>query len=247
MVYGSLVTNFGASNFKFTQLDLDSLLFISNFISVSIASLVQLFFVYRLRKLSNSTVIPVIASIFSISRLSCYAGVTIQHLLNRAQSIGVVWVWSLFSFGILTVTSDLLVAGGLSYSLWKRRMLWKAYSENASWWPRIIDQLIIISLQADAFICMISTTALIVSHISSNFSWTAVSLVACRLFSISCLASIFSARNLSQREGDIPSLAVILGSATVPPGDPVFIPRQMTLSRSQSLPFPTTDGLSPIQ
>lgn len=210
MVYESLITNYGAS--VFAQ-NLDSIIYISNLISVSITSLVQLFFVYRLHKISSFVVIPFIAATLSLVRLSYYTAATVHYLFHGAQTKH--WTWCLFSVEIMTITSDILVAGGLSCSLWKRRILWKAYSEYVSWWPRVIDHLIIISLLADAFICILSTVTLIVCNVSKNFPFMALSLVACRLFSVSCLTSILFSRNLLQTGGDIPSLVVVLGSATI--------------------------------
>jgi len=209
MVYESLITNFGASDFAQT---FDYVMYISGLISVSITSLVQLFFVYGLHKISSFVVIPLLAATLSLVRLLFYTASTVHNLLHGAQTKH--WTWSLFSVEIMTIASDILVAGGLSYSLWKRRILWKAYSDYVSWWPRMIDHLIIISLLADAFICILSTITLIVCNVSRNFAFMALSLVACRLFSVSCLACILFSRNLSQT-GDIPSLVVILGSATI--------------------------------
>lgn len=119
---------------------------------------------YRLHKISSFVVIPFIAATLSLVRLSYYTAATVHYLLHGAQTKQ--WTWSLFSVEIMTITSDILVAGGLSCSFWKRRILWKAYSEYVPWylwhesymtpslsidfsrrWPRMIDHLIIISLR----------------------------------------------------------------------------------------------------
>ena len=151
----SLVTNFGA--LEFAQLDLTPVLRISNLVSVGIITLVQvgihgfllkvfyrlcffffvwnqLFFTYRLYKLSSFRVIPSIATTFCLIRLTCYTADTVHKIIHHEGPKTTAWTWSLLSVGILTIISDLLVVGGLSYSLWKRRLLWKAHSDNVSWY-----------------------------------------------------------------------------------------------------------------
>ncbi|KAF8150928.1 hypothetical protein B0H34DRAFT_678658 [Crassisporium funariophilum] len=199
-VYASVITNFG--NLKNAYTALYSILPISGVVSVTITSLVQWYFAFRLYKLSNITIIPAISVTLSIARLTCFTCASAQLWIHSYVTQR--WKRCLFAVGIMSTCSDLLVAVGLFYILWKRRS-----DDRSRWWPNTIDQIIFISLQADAFTCLVTTFTLILYNVLDNFAWMAMSVVACRLFSISCLASIMSGRNVSRNQNS-PNIEILM-------------------------------------
>ncbi|PPQ72343.1 hypothetical protein CVT26_007314 [Gymnopilus dilepis] len=150
VTYGVFVPHFG-EDFD-TMAYATSGVFRTGIVSVIITTLVQWFFAFRLYKLSrgqqstspvaattiiNPTLIPVLSASLSFARLVSYVGTAIYQALHHRETAA--WGWCLFAVGILSILSDLLMAAGLFWCLWKRKETQKDLLEQTFLMPRFLE------------------------------------------------------------------------------------------------------------
>lgn len=132
------VTNF--SNYENAIAEAYLKLSLTGFVSVTITAFVQVpfdpfrlfpyfllliydryqwYFAFRLYKLSGSKLVPLVSAAFSLMRFICYVGAGAYRQQHHVQTPH--WVWVLFTVGILSIITDILMASKLFICLWKRR------------------------------------------------------------------------------------------------------------------------------
>ncbi|KAF9550042.1 hypothetical protein CPC08DRAFT_715353 [Agrocybe pediades] len=181
MDYRAFVTYYGDRASALSQINF--MLPIGGVVSAMITSLVQFYFAFRLYKLSANAFLPITSCTFSSTKTICYLGGAVSRAsLHRRTNV---WKWAVVVAGVLSVCSDLVVGIGLISSLWKRNATKETFLMRSTY----IDKVFIISIQATIFTCLVTTITLIVFNVSPSPGWIAMSLIACRLFSISFLSS----------------------------------------------------------
>lgn len=146
----------------------------------------KLFFAFRLYKLSSGeelasptavrmriapAVIPILSVVFSLARLVSYVGAAVYHALRHQQTAE--WKWCLFTVGILSIVSDLLMAGNLSICLWKRWKSQKGLHESSLRRSfSAINRLFVIAI---GMILVYDASILLISNTEANlFTWYAL-------------------------------------------------------------------------
>ncbi|KAF8960021.1 hypothetical protein BDZ97DRAFT_1355743 [Flammula alnicola] len=148
-VYSCLVTNFADVASADSQMHFT--MSIAGVFSVTITSLVQCYFAFRLHMLSKFVIIPATSAILAILRPILYLRAMLR-LHHRTPG----WNWTMFTTATLSLISDLLVTGSLSLVLLRR-----GRSEGPLRVSGIVDRIIIISIQANAFTCTVMSISLL--------------------------------------------------------------------------------------
>lgn len=168
----------------------------SGVIAIVIAMLVQWYYAFRLYRLSNFHTLPIVSAMVSLAHSVCYLAASINRLLERPMTRE--WRWCLSFVGILSITFDFMIVSGLIHGLWKRRDAVAKFG----WWPRVVDQVIIIAIQANVVTCISVAITLAIYMTSPNLSWMGLSLISCRLFALSFVSSVLSTKRVRENELD---------------------------------------------
>ncbi|KXN83081.1 hypothetical protein AN958_01832 [Leucoagaricus sp. SymC.cos] len=142
---------------------------------------VQIWFAYRLEKLSQSTFFP---------RL-CLAVCVIEFVLFS-------WNTLRFIVSILACVPDLLIAGGNIWCIWTRRK--RRIFTNRT----IVDKVLMWCLETNLLTCIFISASFTSYELSStmvkvNYIWLPLGLVTCRLYSICLFASLIGKKRFEDK------------------------------------------------
>ncbi|KAF4613736.1 hypothetical protein D9613_008105 [Agrocybe pediades] len=215
MDYRAFVTYYGDREAALSQINF--MLPVGGVISAMITSLVQFYFAFRLYKLSANAFLPITSCTFSSTKTICYLGGAVSRAsLHRRTNV---WKWAVVVAGVLSVCSDLVVGIGLISSLWKRNATKETFLMRSTY----IDKVFIISIRGSDIPhtlprsdYLVTTITLIVFNVSPSPGWIAMSLIACRLFSISFLSSLLLGKCPAQ-DGTTPEMALFEGQSVLGP------------------------------
>ncbi|KAG5726752.1 hypothetical protein E4T56_gene15195 [Termitomyces sp. T112] len=157
---------------------------------------IQAFFADRLRRLCSSWIIPSICWIFSVLRcITLMAVAGAAYTSDSITDFREKWVWLLTSSLAISTAADMIIAFYSCYYLWQRRD--RGFKKT----KRLVDQLILWTIQTGLLTSIGTVTMLILFVAVHNFAWMAVFFVISRLFSNSLVASL-NARSIFRTSGD---------------------------------------------
>lgn len=146
---------------------------------------IQAFFSHRVLRLSRRWTIPCICWFLSILR--CISVLAVAGTAHRSDSITDFkqnWKWLLATSLAISTVVDVLIAGSLCICLWNQR------EGTFRRTKRLIDKLMVWSIQTGLLTSIGTATMLILFTAVDNFAWLAVFCIISRLFSNSLMASL---------------------------------------------------------
>ncbi|KAF8071611.1 hypothetical protein FPV67DRAFT_884030 [Lyophyllum atratum] len=193
-VYWMTVINYGRSE---TLMDFSPSLIAAVVLSGIIGPSIQAFFAHRVHRLSRRLIIPCICWLLSVLRcISVCAVAAAAHIAGNVIDFTRNWKWLLASSLAISTVVDVLIAGSLCFYLWHGR------ESTFQRTKRMVDRLIVWSIQTGLLTSIGTLTMLILFLAVANFAWIAVFFIISRLFSNSLMATLnarASLRDLNNR------------------------------------------------
>ncbi|KAF8507931.1 hypothetical protein JB92DRAFT_656708 [Gautieria morchelliformis] len=123
LLYSYTVTNFGQPN---VALGTSWSMAFSPVLSASVASIVQIFFAYRIRVLSASLIIPIIGWCAAAMRLGTATAIaTLTFLSPNVGEFNMRYSWLMTTHMVVSVVVDVTRTASLCYYLLRRRTVFK--------------------------------------------------------------------------------------------------------------------------
>ncbi|KAJ6473898.1 hypothetical protein C8R45DRAFT_1012060 [Mycena sanguinolenta] len=155
------------------------------FFSACILVMVQSFFANRIRVLSKKWLIPVICWALAVSKGTTTMGiVAVEWVHPDVESIHVRLKWLMplaLSFGMM---GDTVITASMCYCLWQVRH--STFTRT----KRMVDILLIWTVETGLATCVISTVFFILFMTRNDMTWFALFLVQAKSYSNSLLASL---------------------------------------------------------
>ncbi|KAH8825568.1 hypothetical protein DL96DRAFT_117819 [Flagelloscypha sp. PMI_526] len=171
------------------------LLSISLMLSALVSTSTQCFFAYRLRKLSESLVLPVICGILALLRITGIFGIAWLARLHPnilPTQFKVQYNWLIIATMTLSASVDILVASALMITLWRRRT---GVLQQAQ---KVVDRVILWVFQTGLLTSLSTITMVITYFVYESLTWVAIYFVTGSLFAISLLASLNARQRISE-------------------------------------------------
>ncbi|KAJ3568661.1 hypothetical protein NP233_g5567 [Leucocoprinus birnbaumii] len=156
----------------------------SGLVASTITSCSQIWFAYRLQKLSECLAYPRLCMLISVAKFASFSALAIYQIV--VVDTGDLWNQLLLIPSILACLGDLLITLGLIRS------------------P--IDRVLIWCLETNLLTCVSTTLGFILYELNGtvkvNYVWVPLTLVNCRLYSICIFASLIARKRL-EGEGQV--------------------------------------------
>jgi len=196
-------------------------------VSEIITCSVQMYFIFRLFKITSvkdlvklrsiiSALAPIICVAMTVTRFLIFLIYISRQLVS--PSIANLKNRTLFVTGLISVGTDILISVSLAYCLWRR--LRKEMIPKKG----MINQVIIWSLETDILTCITTISTIILFYTTHGLIGLAMTFIACRLFSISFLTCTIACRNLREKGDPIPTSFPVLFQESVGAGIPEISP-----------------------
>lgn len=164
---------------------------LSGLLANTITFCAQVWFAYRLRRLSGQLIFPYFCMFISLVKcVSFYVVVIYEIVVTDANGI---WSQLLLIPSILACAGDLLIAGGLIWCLWTRHQE-RIFRRTPA------DKILVWCLETNLLTCVSTSFTFIFFEINKsvkvNYIWIPLSFVTCRLYSMCFFASLIAKKRL---------------------------------------------------